>query len=407
MFTRKRIGAALGLAVAVSGIVAAPSPSVANPAGTALVISEVYGAGGNSGANFNADFVELYNPTNAAIALAGKGLQYRSAAGGSGGVAALSGSVPAHSTFLIRVAPTGANGAALPTPDLVTSTTLNMSGSAGQVLLLPNTSAFSGSGNVAGNAGVIDMVGFGTGVNTFEGAQTGTNLTATTSAQRSATGTDTDHNANDFSEAVPTPKVAGGGDPDPGGDPVEATIAEIQGTNTDTSPLTGDTVITEGVVTAKYPGGAGTFNGIYIQTPGSGGSTNATPGASDAVFVFGSNSQPAGVEVGDSVEVTGVVSEFSGLTEVTPGVGGVVEVASLGTATPRTTVPGTDCALPGTACLTGAALSAAREAFEGELFQPTGSYTVTDVYDGSAYTGGSSSRTSSVRSASRPSPTSR
>ena len=103
--------------------------------------------------------------------------------------------------------------------------------------------------------------------------------------------------------------------------------------------------------------------------------------------MFGNNSQPAGVEIGDSVEVTGEVSEFQGTTEITPGAGGVVEVASLGTATPRATVPGTDCALPGTACLTGTALNAAREAFEGELFQPTGDYTVTDAHDGSAYNG--------------------
>ena len=216
------------------------------------------------------------------------------------------------------------------------------------------------------------MVGFGSGVNTYEGAATGTNLTPSTSAQRTATGTDTDHNANDFSESAPTPKVAGGGDPDPGGDPVEATIDEIQGIGTDTSPLAGETVTTEGVVTAKYPGGAGSLNGIYIQTAGSGGVTNDTPGASDAIFVFGNNSQPAGVEIGDSVEVTGVVSEFNGLTEITAGPGGVVEVGSLGTVTPRATVPGTDCALPGTECLTGAALNDAREAFEGELFQPTG-----------------------------------
>ena len=45
-------------------------------------------------------------------------------------------------------------------------------------------------------------------------------------------------------------------------------------------------------------------------------------------------------------------------------------VAALGTVTPKTVVPGTDCALPGTACLTGAALDAAREVVEGEAFQP-------------------------------------
>ena len=114
-----------------------PPPPRPTPAASNLVISEVYGAGGNNGATFNADFVELYNPTGSAISLAGKGLQYRSSGGGSGGVAALTGSVPANSTFLIRVAAPGANGAALPTPDLVTSTTLNMSGTAGQVLSCP------------------------------------------------------------------------------------------------------------------------------------------------------------------------------------------------------------------------------------------------------------------------------
>ena len=53
---------------------------------------------------------------------------------------------------------------------------------------------------------------------------------------------------------------------------------------------------------------------------------------------------------------------------------------------PGDTVPGTDCALPGTDCLTGAALEARREEHEGELFLPTGDYTVTDAYDGTPFT---------------------
>ena len=149
--------------------------------------------------------------------------------------------------------------------------------------------------------------------------------------------------------------------------------------------MVGDPVLTEGVVTAEYPTGG--YNGIYIQTDGSGGSTDATPGASDAIFVFGSSSMPDGVEIGDSVEVTGVVSEFFGTTEITPSAGGVVEVTSTGEVAPRDTIPGTDCALPGDACLTSTALNAAREAYEGEVFQPTGHYTVTDVHDGSAFNG--------------------
>ena len=163
-------------------------------------------------------------------------------------------------------------------------------------------------------------------------------------------------------------------------------IAEIQGTD-DSSPLQGLTLTTRGVVTAMYPTGG--INGIYIQTGGSGGTPDATPGASDGIFVFGSQSRPAGVEVGDSVEVTGEVTEFNGLTEIIPSAGGVVELATpLAPVVPHTVIPGTDCALPGSDCLTGAALDAAKEAHEGEAFQPTGDYTVTDPYDGSAYNGG-------------------
>ena len=56
-------------------------------------------------------------------------------------------------------------------------------------------------------------------------------------------------------------------------------IAEIQGTGA-TTPLDGQTVKTQGVVTASYPTGG--LNGFYIQTPGA-----DTANASDAIFVYG------------------------------------------------------------------------------------------------------------------------
>ena len=84
-------------------------------------------------------------------------------------------------------------------------------------------------------------------------------------------------------------------------DPVDATIAEIQGTAA-SSPLAGTTVRTTGVVTAAYPTGG--INGYVIQTAGTGGATDATPGASDAIFVF-SSSTAGMVAIGDTVQVTG------------------------------------------------------------------------------------------------------
>lgn len=374
-----------------AGLIATPlalgftTPVQANPAGTDLVIKEVYGAGGNSGAVLNADFVELYNPTASAIALAGKTLQYRSAGGGVGGTVTLAGSVPANSHFLVQMSAAGTTGAALPAPDQVADPAIGMAGAGGQVIL--GTATTYGSGNLAGAAGVIDA--FGTsGATSFEGAAAGSPASGTQSLNRTATGADTDNNTADFTLAAPTPTASGVTTPPPGPDPepqpgTVRPIAEIQGTGA-TTPFSGQAVTTEGVVTAAYPTGG--LNGFYLQTPGA-----DTANASDAVFVYGGTSgfttYPA---VGSSVRVTGTAGEFSGATQITASNAGVTPVASLGTVTPKTQVPGTDCALPGTACLTGAALDAAREVAEGESFRPTAAWTATDVYDfGPFYNDGS------------------
>ena len=46
-----------------------------------VVVSEIYGGGGNSGATLTHDFIELFNRTAAPIDLAGWSVQYASAAG--------------------------------------------------------------------------------------------------------------------------------------------------------------------------------------------------------------------------------------------------------------------------------------------------------------------------------------
>lgn len=373
---RRSLAALAGTAVAVTGIAALPDAAAANPAGTGLVINEVYGAGGNNGAAYNADFVELYNPTDEPISLSGVSIEYRSASGGSGGGAKpLSGSVPAGKTWLIQMSTTGANGAALPTPDTNLGS-FAMAAAGGQTLLINGTS-FTGTGDVAGNAGLVDMVG-ASGSNTFETAPTGSAASASSSLNRT-NGADSDSNAADFALAAPTPTASGGSgpvDPEPQ-DPTEATIAEIQGTGA-TAAITGP-VKTQGVVTAAFPTGG--LKGFYIQTPGA-----DTPDASDAIFVYKPEFD-ASITVGDSVEVIGTSKEFGGLTEIEVGTEGTITklTDSLGTVTPKTALPGADCALPGTDCPDASELEAAREKNEGELFKPTGDYTVTDVYDGSAY----------------------
>jgi 5'-nucleotidase len=356
--TRKRIAGAAGLAVVASSLLLIPTPANANPDGSGLVIREVYGAGGNSGATYNADFVELYNPTDAAIDLLGTYVAYRSDSGSLGGSVALRGRVPAEGTYLVRMSSTGATGAALPTPNRVASPSINMAASGGQILLLDSAAVPTAQGDLSGADGIIDMVGLGAA--TSSETAPGPAASATQSAKRTAAGADTDDNSADFTLGTPTPTGCTDCVPAPG--TFTGSIAEIQGDG-DTSPHLDDTVTTTGVVTASYPTGG--FNGVYIQTPGTGDGTDETPSASDAIFVFGSNSGAGSFAVGDPVTVTGVVSEFAGITEITPSAGGVVAAAGDPVTALATTYPTTE---------------ADREAHEGELLAPTDEFTVTNVF---------------------------
>ncbi len=356
---------------AVTGLVplvaATAAPAVAAPDASDVVISEVYGGGGSTSSAWNRDYVELYNPTDEDIDLSGTSVQYRAAGSTSNpsGVTALSGSVPAKGYFLVGEA-TGSTGAAVPAPAV--SGSIAMSGTAGTVFLADQTTALTTppTGSVTGDPAILDLVGYG-GTNTFETAATPATSTST-SATRDASGTDTNDNSVDLTVAAGTPGAAPAGDPEPPGDPVAATIAEIQGTGS-TSPFSGKLVTTSGVVTAAYPTGG--FNGFYLQTAGTGDEVDpATHQASDAVFVFGSAATGV-VKRGDHVEVTGKVTEFAGTTEITAGAADVKVLADPASVTPaRVVLPRTE---------------AARESFEGMLLAPRGPYTVANNYSLNQY----------------------
>ncbi|MBX3012508.1 MAG: ExeM/NucH family extracellular endonuclease [Caldilineaceae bacterium] len=175
-----------------------------------VVINEVYGGGGNSGAPYRNDFVELFNRGTTTVALGGWSIQYASATGtgnfGGNSVTALSGSLAPGQTYLIQLAG-GTNGVLLPTPDA--TGTVNMSGSAGKVALVNSTTglACNGSSTPCSTeqlAQIIDLVGWGN-ANFYETtAASGTNNT--TSVARLENGcTETDNNSNDFAAGTPTP----------------------------------------------------------------------------------------------------------------------------------------------------------------------------------------------------------
>ena len=70
-------------------------PSAAHASASGVVVSQVYGGGGNSGASFRNDYVELFNAGAAAVDLSDWTVQYATAAGTSWQTTSLSGTVRA------------------------------------------------------------------------------------------------------------------------------------------------------------------------------------------------------------------------------------------------------------------------------------------------------------------------
>lgn len=171
---------------------------------TDVVISQVYGAGGNSGASFQNDFIELFNRGNATVNLSGWAVQYAAATGTTWSKTDLSGMLAPGKYLLIQEAG-GANGSPLPSPDI--TGTITMAATAGKVVLTnTNTLIASGTSCPAG-ATVVDIVGYGPTANCFEGSGPTANLSATTAAIRASNGcTETDNNASDFAVAAPNPR---------------------------------------------------------------------------------------------------------------------------------------------------------------------------------------------------------
>src|SRR3989442_10402219 len=71
---------ALGVIVG-SFLFALTRPSQTTAATSGVVISQVYGGGGNSGATLKNDFIELFNASNASVDMSGWFVQYASASG--------------------------------------------------------------------------------------------------------------------------------------------------------------------------------------------------------------------------------------------------------------------------------------------------------------------------------------
>ncbi|MFI5532013.1 lamin tail domain-containing protein [Kitasatospora sp. NPDC051853] len=319
---RLRTVAAASAATVLGALLSLPGQS-AHAVSPDIVISQVYGGGGNSGAPYTHDFIELHNRGTSTVSLAGWTVQYASAGGSSWSTTALTGTIAPGRYHLVREGAGSGSGAALPTPDTIG--TLAMSASSGKVALVTNATALTCSTGCATKPGVRDFVGYGSSASSAEGSPTGT-LSNTTAALRAGGGaTDTDANSADFAVTSPIPRnssYTGGGS---GG----TRIRDVQGA-AHRSPKTGQSVSgLPGVVTAVAA------TGFWLQDP----LPDADPATSEAVFVY-TASTPT-VAVGDSVTVGGTVAEFR-----PGGTGGTTNLTTTELTSPTVSLVAHGAALP-------------------------------------------------------------
>jgi lamin tail-like protein len=198
----KRIHAVLSLVFA-SLLLVAP---VARGASSDLVVSQVYAGGGNAGAVYANDFVELFNRGASAVDLSGWTVQYATAAGTSWSATPLSGSLAPGRHYLVQLASSGTAGTALPAPD-ATGTT-NLANTGGKVALVHDTAELAcgaAPGSCSTAADIHDLVGYGSATD-YEGSGPAPALDSTTADGREGGGcTDTDANGADFSALPPVP----------------------------------------------------------------------------------------------------------------------------------------------------------------------------------------------------------
>ena len=194
------MGSSSAVAFNIDNTTGTPGPRPAH-----LVISQIYGAGGNSGAALTNDYIEIFNPTSAPVSLSGLSVQYASAAGTSWSNTT---TLPAKTLqpgqyFLVSEFSNGAIGSALPAADA--SGSINLSGTAGKVALVNGTAVLPAAATPT-STNVIDWVAFGSTATPAEGGAPTATLTPTTAAFRTNACVDTDNNGADFTAKAAAPR---------------------------------------------------------------------------------------------------------------------------------------------------------------------------------------------------------
>lgn len=163
-----------------------------------VVISQVYGGGGNDGSGFNGDFAEIYNRSDCPVNMTGWSFQSArvSDQGFDSRIVFLGGIINPGEYRLIVTNQLSPLGAVLPAADFVPNQAFGMESSFGRVALVSSANLLHTD---TSRFDVVDIVGYGQLAQTFEGVAPTGSLGDTFVAVRKNGGCqDTNQNAIDF-----------------------------------------------------------------------------------------------------------------------------------------------------------------------------------------------------------------
>jgi DNA/RNA endonuclease G (NUC1) len=175
-----------------------------------VVISQIYGGGGNASATYQNDYVELYNPSSMTFNLNGWSVQYASSTSSFGApstITPLAGSIAPGEYYLVKLASGGAVGQALPAANVEGAT--NISATVGKIALVNNSEALADGSSpcTLGDPNLVDFVGFGAAANCREGSANAPGGSNTSAILRNSNGAaDTNQNLADFTAGAPNPR---------------------------------------------------------------------------------------------------------------------------------------------------------------------------------------------------------
>jgi uncharacterized protein YjdB len=175
-------------------------------ANSQVVISQIYGGGGNSGSVYTHDFVELFNRGQEPVNIGGYSLQYASSTGSGWGsplVVLPDSTLQPGQYFLVQQAQGNGGTTPLPTPDFVPVEPIAMGGTNLKLVLASDDQLVTGANPT--NSNILDFVGLGN-ANGFEGT-VGPAISNTNAAFRAEGGCqDTNNNGADFTVAPAAPR---------------------------------------------------------------------------------------------------------------------------------------------------------------------------------------------------------